>query len=113
MAFTVTESAITELKRIKDEQKLPEDVFVRVSIAAGGCSGFQYGLNFEESEKFNENSDQIEIDDNGIKVVIDKKSMFYLNGTKLDFYKDLARRGFTFDNPNASKSCGCGESFQV
>jgi iron-sulfur cluster assembly protein len=93
-----------------DEQKMPETVVLRVGVQGGGCSGFQYALGFD-------NEVNPAIDDvaelHGIKVVVDRKSNIYLNGTEVDFYEGLEKRGFTFNNPNAQKSCGCGTSFQV
>lgn len=113
MAVTVTEKAIKELKRVKEDQKMPDDTFVRVAISGGGCSGFMYNLNFDEASKFDEKMDTVCQETDGIKIVVDKKSDLYLDGTTLDFYEDLAKRGFTFSNPSATKSCGCGSSFSA
>ena len=112
MDIKLDEKAIKELKRVKEDQKLPDDVVVRVGIAGGGCSGFQYNLQFDERPNYDEKNDHLlELD--GIDIVVDKKSMLYIDGTTVGYHEDLNQRGFTFSNPNASKTCGCGTSFQV
>ena len=110
MAIELTEKAAAEVKRVKDEQKLDENLFLRVGVAGGGCSGFNYTLNFDQD--FDAKADT-RYDCHGVGVVVDKKSGLYLDGTTIDWYEGLDRRGFTFDNPNAVKSCGCGSSFQA
>lgn len=110
MSITLTERAAQEVKKIMDEQKLGEDAVLRVGVSGGGCSGFMYKLAFDTN--FNEAQDS-RFDYHGVPVVIDKKSALYLDGTTVDFYDGLEKRGFTFDNPNAVKSCGCGSSFQA
>jgi iron-sulfur cluster assembly protein len=107
--LTLTERAIKEVRRIISEQNLPEGTVLRVGVKGGGCSGFSYTLGFDD--QFSD-VDQI-YDENGVKVAVDPKSFLYLNGTELDFEESLMGRGFKFGNPNASKSCGCGESFSV
>lgn len=86
-----------------------ENFFLRVSVVGGGCSGLSYKLDFDNEKK---PMDQ-EFEDNGIKVVTDLKSFLYLVNTTLDFSDGLNGKGFYFSNPNASRSCGCGESFAV
>lgn len=110
MGVKLTEKAALEVKRIKEEQKFGEDTLLRVGVAGGGCSGFSYKLEFDKTydEKMDSKTDQ-----HGVSVVVDKKSALYLDGTTVDFYDGLEKRGFTFDNPNAVKSCGCGSSFQA
>jgi iron-sulfur cluster assembly protein len=110
MAITLTERAAQEVKRIIEDQKLGEDTVLRVGVVGGGCSGFSYKLAFDKT--VNEQQDS-RYEMHGIPVVVDKKSALYLDGTTVDFYDGLDRRGFTFDNPNAVKSCGCGSSFQA
>ena len=108
----MSDRAAIEMKRIVLEQGLGE-VFLRVGVKGGGCSGFSYTVGFDD--KKNE-VDQVSIKEwqpNDIEVVCDPKSFLYLNNTILDFSDGLMGRGFTFDNPNASKTCGCGESFSV
>ena len=86
-----------------------EDYFLRVSVVGGGCSGLSYKMDFDNEQKPN---DQV-FDDNGVKVVTDLKSFLYLVNTTLEFSEGLNGKGFYFNNPNASRSCGCGESFAV
>jgi iron-sulfur cluster assembly protein len=105
----VTERAAKEVARIIDEQKLPDGTALRVGVKGGGCSGFSYTLGFDDSVS---DVDQIS-EANGVRVVCDPKSFLYLNGTEIDFEDNLMGRGFKFGNPNAAKSCGCGESFSV
>jgi iron-sulfur cluster assembly protein len=109
-AIILTEKAATEVKRIMDEQKLEQGTVLRVGVRGGGCSGFSYSLGFDKS--FDEKADS-KYDQHGVPLVVDKKSALYLEGTTVDFYDGIERRGFTFDNPNAVKSCGCGSSFQA
>ncbi|ADG68800.1 iron-sulfur cluster assembly accessory protein [Planctopirus limnophila DSM 3776] len=110
MPVTLTESAAKEIQRIISEQQMSESTLVRVGIAGGGCSGFKYNFGFEEAaDPVNDHL----IEYHGVKVAIDKKSALYLDGTTIDFYSGLDRRGFVFENPNAVKSCGCGSSFSA
>lgn len=109
MILSLTPSAQEEIKKAIEESDLEGEVFLRVMIAGGGCSGFSYQI-LIENEKF---EDDNLIEQGGIKVLVDKKSALFLEGTVLDYYKDISKRGFVFDNPNAVKSCGCGSSFQV
>ena len=107
--ITITERAASEVKRIVAEQKLPEATALRVGVKGGGCSGFSYTLGFDDQVS---ETDQI-YDVDGVRVVCDPKSFLYLNGTQIDFEDNLMGRGFKFGNPNAAKTCGCGESFAV
>ena len=109
MAIKLTERAITEVKKIKEDQKLGEGSYLRVGIEGGGCSGFSYKLTFDDGEIDELNDNIYEFD--GIKTVVDRKSELYLDGTTVDFHDELDQRGFKFDNPNSAKSCGCGSSF--
>ena len=106
----ITERAAQEVKRIVSEQQLPEATALRVGVKGGGCSGFSYTLGFDDQVS---ETDQVFKSSSGIRVVCDPKSFLYLNGTQVDFEESLMGRGFKFGNPNASKSCGCGESFSV
>jgi iron-sulfur cluster assembly protein len=107
---TVTEKAAGEIRRVLAEQNMPETTALRVIVAGGGCSGFQYRMTFDEN--YDPAKDHVS-EQHGLKVAVDKKSDLYLDGTRVDFYEGLDRRGFTFDNPNATKSCGCGSSFSA
>ena len=105
----LTDRAAKEIRRIIQEQNLGASTALRVGVKGGGCSGFSYTLGFDDQVA---EIDQIsEVD--GIRVVCDPKSFLYLNGTRIDFEDNLMGRGFKFGNPNAAKSCGCGESFSV
>lgn len=110
MSVTLTERAALEVKRAMEAQKYGDETFVRVGIAAGGCSGFSYRLVFDTN--FDETKDS-KSDQHGVAVVVDKKSALLLDGATVDYYEGLEQRGFTFNNPNAVKSCGCGSSFQA
>ena len=110
MGVTLTERAAEEVKRIVEQQKLEDGHLLRVGVTGGGCSGFSYALGFDD--KFDESADS-KFECHGVEVVVDKKSALYLDGTTVDFYDGIEKRGFTFDNPNAVKSCGCGSSFQA
>ena len=105
----VAESAKSKIQEIKQSEKIGEDFFVRVSVTSGGCSGLSYQMDFDNQEKPN---DQI-FEDNGVKVVTDLKSFLYLCNTTLEFSGGLNGKGFYFNNPNAARTCGCGESFAV
>jgi iron-sulfur cluster assembly protein len=107
--IALTERAVKEIRRIIDEQKLGEATALRVGVKGGGCSGFSYTLGFDDQISEVDQLNEIE----GVRVVCDPKSFLYLNGTQIDFEDNLMGRGFKFGNPNASKSCGCGESFSV
>lgn len=107
--ITVTEKAKSQISQLLSEQGRGLDYFLRVGVTSGGCSGLSYMLDFDN--KLNPNDDVFE--DNGVKVVTDKKSVLYLFGTELDFSDGLNGKGFTFNNPNASRTCSCGESFAV
>ncbi len=105
----VAESAKSKIEEIRVQEALPEDYFVRVSVTSGGCSGLSYQMDFDNENKPN---DQV-FEDNGVKVVTDLKSFLYLCNTTLEFSGGLNGKGFYFNNPNAARTCGCGESFAV
>jgi iron-sulfur cluster assembly protein len=107
--ITVSENAKSHaLELIKTENK-PADSFIRVGVDSGGCSGLSYKLEFDNVLR---DGDQV-FEDKGLKIVIDRKSFLYLAGTELDYTGGLNGKGFVFNNPNASRTCGCGESFSV
>ena len=110
MALTLTENAAVEVKKIITEQNLGEDISLRVGVTGGGCSGFSYALGFDKA--FDASKDS-KYEQHGVTIVVDKKSSLFLDGTTVDFYSGVEKRGFTFDNPNATKTCGCGSSFQA
>ena len=105
----LTAKAAAQVRKLMSENKVPEGHGLRIGVKGGGCSGLSYVLGFDE--KASEN-DQV-INSEGITVFIDPKSLFYLSGTVLDFSDGLNGKGFVFNNPQASKTCGCGQSFGV
>jgi iron-sulfur cluster assembly protein len=105
----VSDKAKEKVKSLMEEGSVARDHFIRVSVVGGGCSGLSYKLDFDNEQK---PMDQI-FEDNGIKVVTDLKSFLYLVNTTLEFSDGLNGKGFYFNNPNASRTCGCGESFAV
>ena len=107
--FEITNIAKNKLLALMSEEGFSDSSFVRIGVETGGCSGLSYKLNFDKS--INENDKLIE--SNGVKVIIDKKSFLYLIGTTLNYFGGLNGKGFVFENPNANRTCGCGESFSV
>lgn len=105
----VSNNAKEKITELFSKEGLGSDYFVRVSVTSGGCSGLSYNLDFDNENKPN---DQV-FEDNGVKVVTDLRSFLYLCNTTLEFSGGLNGKGFHFDNPNASRTCGCGESFAV
>ena len=105
---TLTEAAVVEVRRLLDVQDLTEGG-LRLGVKGGGCSGLSYTINFDD--KIGEFDTVCEQD--GVKILVDAKSAIYLEGMQLDYQKDLVSGGFKFINPNASKTCGCGESFSA
>ncbi len=109
MAVALSEAAAKQVKALKRAQSLPDTVFLRMGVKGGGCSGLSYSLEFDS--EIGPQDKEFEID--GIKVVVDKKSYLYLNGTTLDYVQQGLTGGFTFVNPSAKSSCGCGHSFSA
>jgi iron-sulfur cluster assembly protein len=109
MMITVTEKAKNRIKDLMAESNYSEDYFLRVGVDSGGCSGLSYKLDFDNVLKA---GDEV-MEYNGVKVVTDKRSVLYLFGTELDFTDGLNGKGFAFNNPNATRTCSCGESFAV
>lgn len=107
--ITITDRATQKVYDLKEEGQLGPEYFIRVSVKGGGCSGLSYDLDFDNEIK---DGDQ-EFPNGDVKIVCDLKSFLYLSGTELDFTDGLNGKGFAFNNPNASRTCGCGESFAV
>lgn len=103
----ITNKAIAEVKKIKASNNIADDFGLRLGVKGGGCSGMSYTLGFDAASREND----LVLDAEGVRVFIDTKSMFYLMGMTLDFSDGLMGKGFTFNNPNATKTCGCGSSF--
>ncbi len=104
--ISLTESAATKIKTMLETR---DDIGIRPGVQGGGCSGFSYKLEFVKQEQ---DKDRI-IEDKGVKIYIDPKSYLYLMGTEIDYIDELNQAGFKFVNPNAKRTCGCGESFSV
>jgi len=108
--ITLTESAAREVRRSIEEQGIDADkACLRVGVKGGGCSGFGYVLDLTEHQK---ETDEV-VEQHGVTVICDPKSLLYLNGTTVDFRDEIMGRGFVFQNPNASSTCGCGSSFSA
>lgn len=107
--ITITDKAKEQLVKLREEEGKDVNSNLRVSVKGGGCSGLMYDLGFDP--EISESDECFE--DKGLKILVDKKSMLYLLGTVLDFSDGLNGKGFHFVNPNASRTCGCGESFAV
>ncbi len=105
----VSERAAKEIKQLMEENSIDSSFGLRLSVKGGGCSGLTYKLGFDD--KINEIDTVIE--SHGVKLIVDAKSLFYLMGCELDYSGGLNGKGFIFNNPNAKKTCGCGESFGV
>lgn len=106
---TITDKAKSKIDNLMKDSGLDASYFLRVSVQGGGCSGLSYNLDFDNEEK---KGDQF-FEDRGIRLALDIKSFLYLAGTELDFSDGLNGKGFNFHNPNATRTCGCGESFSV
>jgi iron-sulfur cluster assembly protein len=107
--ITVSDKAKNKLLELRNQEGKDETFFIRVGVSGGGCSALTYNLTIDNQDK---EGDQ-EFEDKDIKIVVDMKSFLYLYGTELDFSDGLNGKGFQFNNPNASRTCGCGESFSV
>lgn len=106
--ITLTDGAVKQLRLLMKESNLPGEYGLRIGVKGGGCSGFSYVLGFDEVKE----KDQV-FEVNGIKVLMEKAHGLYLLGMEIDWIEGLNNRGFSFNNPNASDTCGCGESFSA
>lgn len=106
--INLTERAAKQISKIKDNEDLDENLYLRVAVEGGGCSGLSYKLGFD----IRTDEDNI-YESQGIEVIVDPKHIIYLNNIEIDYPDGLDARGFTFENPNASEACGCGSSFAV
>ncbi len=103
--LTLTETAVQKVKSILADRG--EEAGLRIAVVGGGCSGFQYQMTLDKEA----NVDDKVIEQDGLKVFVDSRSLMYLTGTRVDYVESLTGSGFKFENPNAKGSCGCGESF--
>jgi iron-sulfur cluster insertion protein len=106
--ITVTESAARRIAALKQQEEAGE-AFLRIAVSGGGCSGFQYGLSFDDQR----NPDDFVFERGGVAVIVDDVSLGLLNGSEIDFVEDLMGASFQIKNPNAASSCGCGNSFSL
>jgi iron-sulfur cluster assembly protein len=106
--ISLTAGAAEEVNRIMAENKIPEGYKLRVGVTGGGCSGLSYALGFDQPKE----GDEVFFS-NGVEILLDKRHAMYLSGTVVDYQDGLQGRGFTFNNPNAQKTCGCGSSFSA
>ncbi|MBI2804394.1 MAG: iron-sulfur cluster assembly accessory protein [Planctomycetes bacterium] len=114
MAITLTEKAASEVKKIITEQlagpDAPAQVYLRMSVKGGGCSGFQNKLDLDK--EMNPKMDEL-IEQHGVNIVVDRRSLMYLTDVTVDFHEDINKRGFSISNPAAKTTCGCGSSFSM
>lgn len=111
MELTVTNRAIDRINEIRSEKNVPESAILRVGVVSGGCSGLTYDLDFDTDTEVQENDKLFDVD--GVRILIDMRSFLYLAGTELDYSDGLNGQGFHFKNPNATRTCSCGESFSI
>jgi iron-sulfur cluster insertion protein len=108
--INLTEKAASEVRRIAADQAAATPLYLRVRVVGGGCSGFQHKLDLDET--INEKLDEL-FEAHGVNIVVDKRSLLYLEGVTVDFHDDLNKRGFSVSNPSAKTTCGCGSSFSM
>lgn len=104
----LTERAANQVRKIKKDENLDDELYLRVAVEGGGCSGLSYKLGFD----IRTDEDMV-VDTQGLEVIVKSDHMMYLDGVVIDYPDGLDARGFTFDNPNASEACGCGSSFAI
>lgn len=109
--ITISERAFQRINEIRSEKGIPKESFLKVGVESGGCSGLTYNLDFATDEKPSDQDQVFEL--NGMKILVDMRSFLYLAGTELDYTDGLEGQGFHFHNPNASRTCSCGESFSI
>lgn len=112
MAIQISDKAAMRIREIREAENRPETAKLRIGVAGGGCSGLSYKIDFDENGTKPDPKDQ-EFESQGIPIVVDMRSFLYLAGTELDYTDGLQGKGFHFINPNASRTCSCGESFSV
>lgn len=112
MSISITDRAANRIKEIREEQQISNDAKLRVGVVSGGCSGLTYDLEFDSEADASDDEEQ-EFEDKGVRLVVDMRSFLYLSGTELDYTSGLEGEGFHFHNPNANRTCSCGESFSI
>ena len=111
MDITISERAVNRIEEIRTLQNISKDTFLKVGVVSGGCSGLTYEIDFDNVAEPQESDKVFEL--NGINILVDMRSFLYLAGTELDYADGLEGEGFHFRNPNASRTCSCGESFSI
>lgn len=111
MELTISDNAARRIKEIQKEKQIPDDTLLRVGVVSGGCSGLTYELDFDTNTAADKEDKIIEY--SGIRICVDMRSFLYLAGTELDYTEGLNGQGFHFKNPNANRTCSCGESFSI
>jgi len=109
MQLTITDNALSEVKKFMETENVGTEAGLRIRVVPGGCSGFSYSMQIEEAPR---QGDEI-FDQSGLRVFVDMFSRQYLEGVQIDYVSSVMGSGFTFNNPNATGSCGCGSSFSV
>jgi iron-sulfur cluster assembly protein len=112
MAISISDRAAQRISEIREAEERTGDCLLRIGVAGGGCSGLSYKLGFDENEPEPDSKDKV-FESSGIRIVVDMRSFLYLAGTELDYSDGLKGKGFHFINPNASRTCSCGESCAV
>ena len=112
MSISITDRAAQRIKQIREEQEISDEALLRVGVVSGGCSGLTYDLEFDSNPE-NDDEEVQQFEDKGINLVVDMRSFLYLSGTELDYTDGLNGEGFHFHNPNANRTCSCGESFSI
>jgi iron-sulfur cluster assembly protein len=110
MAVILTPSAAKEVQRVLSEGGYPESTMLRIRVTGGGCSGLQQSLGFDDHA---DEEQDVLTEQHGVRIAVDKKSDLFIDGTTIDFYEGIDRRGFVINNPQAKRTCGCGSSFSV
>lgn len=111
MSISISDRAAERIHQIREEKNISQQIPLRVSVVSGGCSGLTYDLDFDSNKEITKEDKEFEA--HGIKIVVDTRSFLYLAGTNLDYTDGLQGQGFHFNNPNAVRSCSCGESFSL
>jgi iron-sulfur cluster assembly protein len=112
MAISLTERAVTRIQELRLKRQTPE-AFFRVGVRGGGCSGLAYFVDFSQAQDAKDKVFEFSANETTVKVLVDRKSYLFLNGTEIDWKAELMKTGFEFHNPLAGKSCSCGESFST
>ncbi|HAC16631.1 MAG TPA: iron-sulfur cluster assembly accessory protein [Bacteroidetes bacterium] len=111
--ITISQNALARITQIRADSKVPNSTPLRIGVVGGGCSGLTYQLDFDKNYDPNTQNNDKKFEVDGVQLIVDMRSFLYLAGTQLDYSDGLQGKGFHFNNPNASRTCSCGESFSV